>query len=173
MLFFSLNAQDRTLLQPWHSSLLTSSKDPTKTTGRNSLVSFDTSAALSTYQWFTVPIPSPFPSGGLTVHTLHIQICVARLEVACLWARAHFPIPPPNKNLTLVAQPRLNLFAADDFMPVILWTNYFLEAQGYVHQDTILYQDNQSAILLEKNGRKSSSKRSKHLNCRFYFITDR
>jgi hypothetical protein len=65
------------------------------------------------------------------------------------------------------------LVAADDFMPIILWTNYFLEAQGYGHQDTILYQDNQSAILLEKNGRKSSSKRTKHLNCRFYFITDR
>jgi hypothetical protein len=58
-------------------------------------------------------------------------------------------------------------------MPIILWTNYFLEAQGYSHQDTILYQDNQSAILLEKNSRKSSSKRTKHLNCRFYFITDR
>jgi hypothetical protein len=41
------------------------------------------------------------------------------------------------------------------------------------HQDTILYQDNQSAILLKKNGRKSSSKRTKHFNCQFYFITDR
>jgi hypothetical protein len=60
------------------------SKDPITTTGRNSLVSFDISAALSTYQWLSVPIPSPFPSGGLTVHTLHIQICVARLEVVCL-----------------------------------------------------------------------------------------
>ena len=58
-------------------------------------------------------------------------------------------------------------------MPIILWTNYFLEAQGYGHQDTILYQDNQSAILLEKNGHKSSSKRTKHLNCCFYFIPDR
>jgi hypothetical protein len=40
-------------------------------------------------------------------------------------------------------------------MPIMLWTNYFLEAQGYGHQDTLLYtvdyQDNQSAILLEKN----------------------
>jgi hypothetical protein len=65
------------------------------------------------------------------------------------------------------------LVANNDFMPIILWTNYFLEAQGYGHQDTILYQDSQSAILLEKNGCKSSSKRTKHLNCRFYFITDR
>jgi hypothetical protein len=65
------------------------------------------------------------------------------------------------------------LVAADDFMPIILWTNYFLDAQGYGTEDTILYQDNQSAILLERNGRKSSSKRTKHLNCRYYFITDR
>jgi hypothetical protein len=58
-------------------------------------------------------------------------------------------------------------------MSIILWTNYFLEAQGYGHQDIILYQDNQSVILLENNGQKSSSKRTKHINCRFYFITDR
>ena len=65
------------------------------------------------------------------------------------------------------------LVAADDFMPIILWTNYFLDGQGYGTHDNILYQDNQSAILLEKNGRKSSSKRTKHLNCRYYFITNR
>jgi hypothetical protein len=65
------------------------------------------------------------------------------------------------------------LVAADDFMPMIIWTNLFLEAQGYGTKETILYQDNQSAILLEKNGRKSSGKRTKHLNIRYYFITDR
>ena len=65
------------------------------------------------------------------------------------------------------------LVAADDFMPQILWTNHFLEAQGYKTNDAILFQDNQSAILLENNGAKSSSKRTKHLNCRYYFITDR
>jgi hypothetical protein len=65
------------------------------------------------------------------------------------------------------------LVAADDFMPILLWTNYFLEAQGHGHQDTVLCQDNQSAVLLENNGRESSSKRTKHLDCRFYFITDR
>ena len=36
----------------------------------------------------------------------------------------------------------------------------------------MLYQDNQSAILLEKNGHKLSSKHTKHLNVRYYFITD-
>ena len=36
-----------------------------------------------------------------------------------------------------------------------------------------MFQDNQSAILLENNGKKSSPKRTKHINIRYYFITDR
>jgi hypothetical protein len=64
------------------------------------------------------------------------------------------------------------LVAADDVTPTILWVKLFLEAQGCAIGKTILYQDNQSAILLEKNGQKSSSKRTKHLNCRYFFITD-
>ena len=58
-------------------------------------------------------------------------------------------------------------------MPHIIWTNYFLNWQGYNVKDTILYQDNKSAILLEKNGKKSSSKRKKHIEIWYYSITDR
>jgi hypothetical protein len=39
-------------------------------------------------------------------------------------------------------------------------------------EKNILYQDNQSAILLEKNGKKSSSKRTRALNIRYFFIAD-
>ena len=65
------------------------------------------------------------------------------------------------------------LIAADDLVPHILWTNYFLNWQGYNAKETILYKDNKSVILLEKNGKKSSSKRTKHIAIRYYFITDR
>ena len=58
-------------------------------------------------------------------------------------------------------------------MPHLFWTNYFLECQGYNVNFTIMYQDNQSEILLENNERYSSSKRTKHLNIRYFFITDR
>ena len=36
-----------------------------------------------------------------------------------------------------------------------------------------LYQDNKSTILLEKNGRRSSGKRTRHINIRYYFVHDR
>ena len=46
-------------------------------------------------------------------------------------------------------------------------------AQGYPIQDNILYQDNKSAMLLAKNGRASSTKRTKHINIRYFFVMDR
>ena len=36
-----------------------------------------------------------------------------------------------------------------------------------------LYQDNMSAEFLEKNGKKYSTKNTKHINVRYYFIRDR
>jgi hypothetical protein len=48
-----------------------------------------------------------------------------------------------------------------------------MEAQGYQVNDNVLFQDNKSAILLEKNGKASSSKRTKHISIRYFFITDR
>jgi hypothetical protein len=53
-----------------------------------------------------------------------------------------------------------------------LWTRHFLKEQGYDAIESILYQDNKSAILLEENGRASSSKRTRHLNIRYFFVTD-
>ena len=38
---------------------------------------------------------------------------------------------------------------------------------------SILYQDNKSAILMAKKGMASSSKRTKHINVRYFFIKDR
>jgi hypothetical protein len=48
-----------------------------------------------------------------------------------------------------------------------------MKAQGYGVKDNVLFQDNKSSILLEKNGKSSSNKRMKHINIRYLFITDR
>jgi hypothetical protein len=64
------------------------------------------------------------------------------------------------------------IVGADDFMPAICWTRYFMKAQGYGVKDNVLFQDNKSSILLENNGKASSSKRTKHIDIRYLFITD-
>ena len=58
-------------------------------------------------------------------------------------------------------------------MAQVIWTQNFLEAQGYTVEDNVALQDNQSAMLLEKNGKRSSSKRTHHINIRYFFVTDR
>jgi hypothetical protein len=85
-----------------------------------------------------------------------------------------FPIVSSTKQkLNTRSSTETEIVGADDFMPAICWTRYFMEAQGYQVQDNVLFQDNKSAILLEKNGKASSSKRTKHINIRYFFITDR
>ena len=42
------------------------------------------------------------------------------------------------------------IVGADDFMPPVCWTQYFMQAQRYEILDNIMYQDNKSSILLEK-----------------------
>jgi len=40
-------------------------------------------------------------------------------------------------------------------------------------QTMTIYKDNKSTILLAENGKTSSSKRTQHLDIRYFFVTDR
>ena len=39
--------------------------------------------------------------------------------------------------------------------------------------DNILYQDSHSSMKLEQNGKRSNGKRTRHINIRYFFVTDR
>jgi hypothetical protein len=45
------------------------------------------------------------------------------------------------------------LVGVHDVAPQILWTQYLIKAQGYKLKDSVLNQDNMSAMLLETNGK--------------------
>ena len=78
---------------------------------------------------------------------------------------------------TLLQKQKLNtkssteseLVGTDD---AFLWTKLFMEEQGYEIDNNILFQDNKSAILLEENGKHSSSKCTHALNICYFFLTD-
>jgi len=78
-----------------------------------------------------------------------------------------------GQKLTTKSSTEAELVGVDDMMPMLLWTRQFMEGQGYTVKENILYQDNQSAILLETNGQRSSTKRTRHLDIRYFFVTDR
>ena len=64
-----------------------------------------------------------------------------------------------------------------------MWAKQFFEAQmekvpndsklKALGKDVVYEQDNTSAILLQRNGKRSSTRRTKHINCRYFYITDR
>eukprot|EP00957_Ditylum_brightwellii_P185825 14148218-Ditylum_brightwellii.AAC.1 len=67
---------------------------------------------------------------------------------------------------------KAKLVGINNVMPQILWTGYFLEVQGLTFKDNAVYQDNQSSLILEKYGKGSSGKRTRHINICYFFVTD-
>ncbi len=65
------------------------------------------------------------------------------------------------------------IVGVEDSLGYILWTRYFMIEQGYSMDASLLYQDNMSAILLEMNGKASSSKHTKHIKVKYFFIKDK
>jgi hypothetical protein len=85
-----------------------------------------------------------------------------------------FPIvSSTTQKLNTRSSTETEIVGANNFMPAICWNRYFTKAQGYGVKDNVLFQDNNSSILLEKNGKDSSIKRTKHINIWYFFITDR
>jgi hypothetical protein len=77
-----------------------------------------------------------------------------------------------KKKLNTKSSTEAELVGIDDVLPQALWTKHFLEAQNY-ETDTILNQDNQSTIKLADNGKASNGRGTRHINIRYFFITDR
>jgi len=77
-----------------------------------------------------------------------------------------------KQKLNTRSSTEAELVGANDAMSMILWIHRFVEAQGYMVNENTLYQDNQSAMLLEKNGKMSNSKCTRHLEICFFFITN-
>ena len=79
-----------------------------------------------------------------------------------------------SKNkLNTKSSTEADIFGVDDVLTQVIWTQYFLKKHRYTINNNVIDQDNQIVIRLEKNGRRSSSKRKRHTNTRYYFITDR
>ncbi len=77
-----------------------------------------------------------------------------------------------KQKLNTRSSTEAELVGPDDLSTLIIWTKLFMECQGYEIKKNILYQDNKSTILLEQNGKKSSGKRTRALNIRYFFLTD-
>jgi hypothetical protein len=77
-----------------------------------------------------------------------------------------------KQKLVTRSSTEAEVVALHDVMPQLIWTGHFLTEQGFNINESLLYQNNMSSILIQKNGRSSSTKRTRHLNIRNFFIKD-
>ena len=64
------------------------------------------------------------------------------------------------------------LIGIDDVISKVLWSRRFIEAQGFPLESSTVYRDNTSSMKLEENGRASASKRTRHFNIKYFYVTD-
>ena len=78
-----------------------------------------------------------------------------------------------RQKLNTKSSTEAELVGAGDFLPQTIWTSNFLREQGYHVAESKFFQDNQSAMKMERNGRQSAGQRSRHIDIRYFFIKDR
>ena len=78
-----------------------------------------------------------------------------------------------KQKLNTKSSTEAELIGASDYLPNTIWVMEFMKAQGYPIQKSRFSQDNESAIRLERNGRASAGQKSRHINIRHFWITDR
>jgi hypothetical protein len=81
-------------------------------------------------------------------------------------------ISSTRQKINTKSSTEAELVGIDDSMGVITWTWNFMKEQGFDVKDNVVYQDNQSVILLERNGHASSGCHSRHINICYFFVTD-
>ena len=78
-----------------------------------------------------------------------------------------------KQRLNTKSSTESELVGLSEYLPYNIWLVNFLQAQGYPIKSNILYQDNESAIRMAKNGRNSCTGNSRHVHIRYFFVKDR
>ena len=78
-----------------------------------------------------------------------------------------------EQKLNVKSSTEAEVVGLSDNLPYTLWFGNFMEEQGYKLKNNVIFQDNMSAIKMEKNGRRSCTGNSRHINIRFFFVKDR
>jgi hypothetical protein len=97
---------------------------------------------------------------------------MVKLEVLLIFGQGAVP-SSSNKmkcNTKISTETELILFA--NKLVDVIWMRYFIECQGYDIDEYVVFQDNMSTLLLEKNGCISSSKWTKHIKANYFLIKD-
>jgi len=69
-----------------------------------------------------------------------------------------------KQKISSCSSTEAKLISVNNAMSLVVWTQNFLMAQGHHVDDNVIFQDNQSVIMLESNGKASSGRWTCHLD---------
>jgi IS30 family transposase len=78
-----------------------------------------------------------------------------------------------KQKLNTKSSTEAELVGLSEYILYNIWLIYFLKAQGYEMKHNIVYQDNQSAIRMARNGHNSCTGNLRHIDIRYFFVKDR
>ena len=78
-----------------------------------------------------------------------------------------------KQKLNTKSSTESEVVGVSEYVPHKIQMINFIDAQGYKLKKCVLYQDNQSSIKMEKNGRNSCTGNSRHISIRYFFVKDR
>ena len=84
------------------------------------------------------------------------------------WGLVH--VKATKQKLNLKSSTETEVIAVSEYIPYKIWLINFMEAQGYKFKDKVLFQDNMSAMKMEKNGRNSCTGNLRHISIRYFFV---
>ena len=77
-----------------------------------------------------------------------------------------------KQKINVKSSTEAELVGTSEYVPYNVWLRNFLEEQGYMLSDNVLFQDNESSIKMENNGRRSCTGNSRHVHIRYFFVKD-
>ena len=77
-----------------------------------------------------------------------------------------------KQKINTKSSTKAKIIGTSDAMNMVMWTQYFLESQRFIVNKNVVYQDNKSVLLLEKNELASSGRRTKHIHIHYFYITN-
>ena len=60
-----------------------------------------------------------------------------------------------------------------EYLPYSIWVEYFMDEQDRKIKRHVLWQDNEGAEKMCKNGKKSCSSNSRHISIKYFWVVDR
>jgi len=105
-------------------------------------------------------------------HAVHDD-CKSHTSGAMSFGRGVFGTKSTKQKLNTKSSTEAEVVGVSDFLTSNIWTENFMKHQGNGLMENTLYQDNTSAMRMERNGRDSCGQKSRHIDIRYFWVKDR